>query len=281
MGCAAPIGLFPGNEKYGCGGRFSTAQTCDAPKNPVKDTKYVAAVHAGCLPGHGTYGYAYDDGVGLHQCAPVTRYEWIVCPTGQESTVDWAAEPGVIPDSTKRFRVTNGCDQAVWIHQLGFKGGFTGDAEIIKLEPNSSYTYSVPNRGISSMRFIPLTGCDDSGTNCDIQSLPPCPPAGCDIPIDTKFEASWGCQYAKGNPGDVSVCEITPQGSPVTYQDWWDASAVDGWTLPFSVLVNDGGAGLSPFDHSGTGSSQCLSVICAALNAATLCPTDEFLTNES
>ena len=29
-----------------------------------------------------------------------------------------------------------------------------------------------------STRFLPNTGCDDEGNNCDVQSMPPCPPQG-------------------------------------------------------------------------------------------------------
>ena len=41
----------------------------------------------------------------------------------------------------------------------------------------------------------------------------------------------------------VVQCECSLQRAA---QDWWDGSAVDGWTLPFTVLVDDGGHGLRP-----------------------------------
>ncbi|CAJ1349990.1 unnamed protein product [Effrenium voratum] len=58
VGCMAPISLIPGDPRYGCSGRYGTASTCDAATSPVKDTKYVAAVHRGCATeqGQGTYG---------------------------------------------------------------------------------------------------------------------------------------------------------------------------------------------------------------------------------
>merc|ERR1740129_1988531 len=100
--------------------------------------------------------------------------------------------------------------------------------------------------------------------------MPPCPPAGCDLPIDTKFESSWGCMYSSGNVTiDRSRCAMTGQGNPSTYQDWWDGSAVDGWTLPFSVLVDDGGHGLAPGAPSKPGA--CGNVVCTGLNAEKLC----------
>merc|ERR1719343_1339111 len=96
--------------------------------------------------------------------------------------------------------------------------------------------------------------------------------------VDTKFEASWGCQYSTGDEhADRKVCSLTAQGNPSTYQDWWDGSAVDGWTMPFSVLVDDGGMSLRPNEH-GSRTDTCTPVVCAHLDAATLCPTSEFLT---
>lgn len=281
IGCASPVGLFPGQPKYGCSGQYATAATCDAAPNPIKDTKYVSAVHAGCLTaeGKGTYGYAYDDGVGLKQCSPLTRYEWILCPDGSERTVDWPAESGISWDSTKRFRVTNKCNQPIWIQQAGDPIAMLPlEKVILRIESGSSYTYSVPNKGLPSTRYLPKTGCDESGNACDIQSMPPCPIQGCDLPIDTKFEASWGCLYARSQPTDTSRCSLTGQGFASTYQDWWDGSAVDGWTLPFSVLVNNGGHGLSWDESNSAGADQCGDVICAGLNAASICPVDEYLT---
>jgi len=283
LGCAAPIGIFPGHEKYGCAGEFATAVTCDAAAYPVKNTQYVEAVHTGCdtANGRGTYGYAYDDGVGLKQCSPLTSYEWILCPTGNEVGIVWQATQGMDADSTRRFRVTNMCQEPIWIAQAGPEGGgLPGEAPIQRIEVGGHHTYSIPNRGLPSTRFLPKTGCDVSGNNCDIQSMPPCPPQGCDLPVDTKFEASWGCMYAKGvAEDDKEHCALTGQGNPSTYQDWWDGSAVDGWTLPFSILVDDGGHGLVP-DSEGS-PDICGPVICGGLNAATLCPTHEFLTPET
>lgn len=284
LGCAAPIGLFPGQPKYGCSGEFATAETCDAAQDPVKNTKYVAAVHAGCetAQGRGTYGYAYDDGVGLKQCAPVTKYEWILCPDqGVSGAISWEATSSEYdPDSTKRFRVTNNCNEAIWIQQAGASEQVIPHEQAVRrIDPKASHTYAIPNKGLPSTRFLPKTGCDPEGNACNVQSMPPCPAQGCDLPVDTKFEASWGCLYATGNAlKDKDECSVTGQGNPSTYQDWWDGSAVDGWTLPFSVLVDDGGHGLAPGAH---GSPEiCGNVICAGLDASKICPADEFLTPE-
>lgn len=282
IGCAAPIGLFPGQPKYGCSGPFQTAKTCDAAAHPVKDTAYVRAVHEGCetAQGRGTYGYAYDDGIGLKQCSPLTKYEWVLCPDGTEAGITWQPAPGG-GDSTRRFRVTNRCKEPVWIQQAGAKdAGLAGEPPVRRIEPGAWYAYAIPNKGLPSTRFLPKTGCDASGNACDVQSMPPCPQEGCDLPIDTKFEASWGCIYARGVPEeDKQKCTLTGQGNPSTYQDWWDGSAVDGWTLPFSVLVDDGNHGLAP---GSVGSAPvCTAVVCARLQAEALCPRSEFLTPES
>jgi len=281
LGCAAPVNLFPGNEKYGCAGPFDTAKTCDAAPYPIKDTKYVWAVHAGCKTAEkkGTYGYAYDDGVGLKQCSPLTKYEWILCPTGQERPIGWHPESIFAPaGTTRRFRVTNKCQHDLWIQQAGSPGTeLPSEPKILHLAAGSEHTYAVPDKGLASTRFVPKVGCDSYGNNCLIQSIQPCPAGGCDVPIDTKFEASWGCMHASGDDEvDRKVCALTGQGNPSTFQDWWDGSAVDGWTLPFSVLTDDGGRGLT---KGAKGSPEsCGDVVCAELDADLLCPRDEFLT---
>jgi len=279
LGCAAPVGLFAGQPKYGCSGDFNTAETCDKAKYPIKDTKYVAAVHAGCdtANGRGTYGYAYDDGVGLKQCPPNTRYEWVLCPDGYEEGIAWEATTTALK-GTRRFRVTNKCEQPIWVQQAGTEADFVpGEPTNVKLESGASHTYAIPDAGLSSTRFLPNTGCDDEGNNCDVQSMPPCPPQGCDLPVNTKFEATWGCKFS-GDDARKAECALTGQGHPLTYQDWWDGSAVDGWTLPFTVLVDDANHGLGP----GTvGTPEiCGPVVCANLIAANICPTDEYLTPE-
>lgn len=210
VGCMAPISKFPGDPRYGCGPPFDTARSCDAAPNPIRETQYVAAVHRGCATemGKGTYGYAFDDGIGLKQCPPMTLYEWILCPTGNEEGFAWSADDGP-RDSKKRFRVTNHCSTAIWIQSAGQQLPF--DPALVKIEPGGSYSYAVPKEGVPSTRFLPKTGCDETGNNCDVQSVPPCPAEGCSPPIDTKFEASFGCLVEAENR---SQCAKTGQGLP-------------------------------------------------------------------
>jgi len=282
LGCASPASKFKGQPKYGCTGEFATRKACDSAKHPVKDTKYVSAVHAGCQTarGHGTYAYGYDDGIGLKQCAPQTKYEWILCPKGTERTIDWQAEHDHHQDSVRRFRVTNTCKETVWIRQAGAKGAVVESAGmVVRINAGDHHSFAIPRTGLPATRFVPKVGCDAQGERCALQSSEPCPEGGCDEAVDTKFEASWGCVFATGEQSnDGQRCAITEQGHPSTYQDWWDGSAVDGWTLPFSVLVDDGNNSLAP----GTKGSPkvCAPVVCADLDAEKLCPRDEFLTPE-
>lgn len=269
LGCASPASRFPDQPKYRCSGNFSTPERCAAARHPIKDTQYVAAVHAGCetKEGRGTYGYAFDDMVGLKRCVPSAKYEWVLCPWGTEGAISWDAEPGP-DDSTRRFRVTNRCVQPVWVQQVGTR--VPHEPRIRIIAPNASHTYAIPNRGLPSATFLPKTGCDKSGDNCDVQSTPPCPPHGCTPGIDTRFGASWGCTYAAEGKEHVADCARTAQGRTSTYEDWWDGSAVNGWTLPFSILVDADSHTQSP--------RTCGNVVCTALDAAKLCPRDEFLT---
>merc|ERR1719189_345946 len=94
---------------------------------------------------------------------------------------------------------------------------------------------------IPGCRWWPKTGCDGSGENCLMgESGGPylaCPPGGCSPPIDSKFEATFGS--TDGN-------------------DWYDASQVDGWTLPYDAVFRCRG--------------QVTNANCNGLTAA-ICPT--------
>lgn len=105
--------------------------------------------------------------------------------------------------------MTNHCSTAIWIQSAGQQLPF--DPALVKIEPGGSYSYAVPKEGVPSTRFLPKTGCDETGNNCDVQSVPPCPAEGCSPPIDTKFEASFGCLVEAENR---SQCAKTGQGLP-------------------------------------------------------------------
>ena len=140
-----------------------------------------------------------------------------------------AATPGV------RLRITNGCDaDPLWLANFAFnKPYFEQD---IKLEAGKTHEFAIPDEGLAATRFWAKWGCDETGGNCLIgQSGGPgesCPPTGCAPPIDSKFEATFGCL-----PGSKKKCAVNPSDptQPLGPTDWWDVSQVDGWTLPYKV----------------------------------------------
>jgi len=135
----------------------------------------------------------------------------------------------------QRLHVINGCSQEpMWIAAHGSNGY----AETIKLNPGQQHDFDVD--GKSALRYWPKMGCDASGQQCRLgDSGGPgqtCKDGlGCAPPVDSKFE-------------------ITPTGSV----DWWDTSAVDGYTLPFKVDLSSECRGQSPdIDCSGLTLDNC------------------------
>ncbi len=142
--------------------------------------------------------------------------------------------------SSSALRVENACGFEVWLAAENLPGA----AAITKLLPEDHVDFTIPAKGAAATRFWPKTGCDDAGANCAIgQSIPPCPAAGCAPPVDSKLEATWPCLLSDG-------CAKNPSnGQPLTSTLWWNASAVDGFTLPFVVRVTpDSGASCEPAD---------------------------------
>lgn len=121
-----------------------------------------------------------------------------------------------------RLRVTNNLDFPIWMQT----SENIPDKRIVKLEKNESYDYNIPDVRLEATRFWPKIGCDASGNNCKLgQSMPPCPAGGCQPPIESKFEATWA---AKNCPTDK------PDANCLT---WYNASQVDGYTLPFKIIA--------------------------------------------
>lgn len=139
-----------------------------------------------------------------------------------------------------RLRISNGCSQPIWMFSLvGSGGGTLTDPNQILLNPNDYHDYNIPDEGLAATRFWPGMNCDGSGNNCQIGASggpPPftCPAnIGCGPPVDSKFEGTFGCLYS-----DPSQCQNNPSGSgPLSTQDYWDTSMVDGYTLPYRVQV--------------------------------------------
>jgi len=163
----------------------------------------------------------------------------------------------------ERLRFVNGCEKdALWI--AGFANGRPLFDKDVKLEPGASHVVPIPDGGLASSRFWPKWNCDEIGQACAIgQSGGPgesCGPDGCAPPIDSKFEATFGCLPS------AEECARNPSAPKESLGsvDWWDVSQVDGWTLPYKVEV------LGKCD----GAPHVID--CSAL-ALSSCPTDEDL----
>jgi hypothetical protein len=161
---------------------------------------------------------------------------------------------------TARLRITNSCSYAIWIQQQNMP---SGTPSVVKVESGRYVDFNIPDAGLASTRFWPKKGCDASGQNCEIgQSSDPCPAGGCPPPVDSKLEATWGCTLA-----DQTQCGNTPQGDRMT-DTYWNASAVDGYTFPFTMTVTG-----NTIDDAG---QPCSNVNCAGLDIAS-CPTNDDL----
>lgn len=142
---------------------------------------------------------------------------------------DSACQTSCSHAQTSRLRVTNNCSYTIWIQQQNMP---TTTPSVVQLTAGSHYDYDIPAAGQASTRFWPKTGCDINGNNCLIgQSSNPCPTGGCPPPVDSKLESTWGCTLS-----DQTQCGITPQGD-VIGDTYWNMSAVDGYTLPFTSVV--------------------------------------------
>lgn len=151
-----------------------------------------------------------------------------------------------------RLRVTNHCTEPLWLEH----SANISDPQSVRVAPAGCYDFAVPETRLESTRVWAKTGCDANGSNCQIgQSVAPCPTGGCQPPIESKFEATFA---------DPSSCPITNAGASCL--TWYNASQVDGYTLPFRIRPHGTGS-----DHPG-----CVSSDCAQLDLAK-CPSQEDL----
>jgi len=175
------------------------------------------------------------------------------------------------PTQTADLRIINNCKSQLWFEaRYGNNGApLPGQSQTaVQALPGSYIDYVIPDTGLPGSRFWAKYGCDNYGKNCLVGDQmqywpnPPggCPPGGCTPPVDSLFEATWGCR-----PG--SSCN---SANPTT---WFDTSQVDGWTIPYK---------LTPVgDVSGC---DCIGSSCGfkGVDASTLdvskCPSSEDLT---
>ncbi|MCB9594596.1 MAG: hypothetical protein H6719_17820 [Sandaracinaceae bacterium] len=152
------------------------------------------------------------------------------------------AGPGCGPQTT-RLRVTNRCAEPFWI-------GHSDNLAIpedARVDPGTCFDVAVPDERLEATRIWPRTGCDASGRECQTgQSVAPCPTGGCSPPFESKFEATWA---------DPTTCP--PSGGDATCVTWYNASQVDGYTLPFTIVPSAEGDGCVTSDCSMLSLAQC------------------------
>lgn len=161
----------------------------------------------------------------------------------------------VTPPQTDRLRITNACSYTIWIQQQNMPSDVPS---VVEIAAGGYYDWEIASAGQASTRFWPKTGCDSTGENCTIgQSSDPC--TNCPPPVDSKIEATWGCTLS-----NTSNCGTTPQGDPIG-DTYWNMSAVDGYTLPFTTSISN--------NTTTDESAPCQAVDCSGL-AFSSCPTD-------
>ena len=147
--------------------------------------------------------------------------------------------PSNLPAMLARFTVISNCDFPIWVqNQHGAHGlPIAGNPSPAKLVKGESQVFAIPGEGLAGSRFWAKTGCDDTGYNCIIGDQVPdpmgrCPLHGCTPPVDSLFEATWGCTLS-----DASACAVNPSAPSqrLGRMTYLDTSQVDGYTLPYRV----------------------------------------------
>ena len=151
-------------------------------------------------------------------------------------------------DQPTRLRITNECSFTIWI-QCSKNVSEKGNPLVVKLEPNQSHDYNIPDEGLDATRFWAKIGCDEHGNNCKMgQSEDPCPEGGCQPPIESKFEATWA---------STSCPHKNPGASCLT---WYNISFVDGYMLPVICIPKGPDIGKNrclPIDASKLDLNKC------------------------
>jgi Cys-rich repeat protein len=184
-------------------------------------------------------GFVCVDGVCIRPLPPGGCAKDSDCPSGMKCFDGACSYDDSTPGQTSDFRVTNRTNATLWIEarQGANSLALPGYTSPIRLAAGASLDFDIPAGGLIGTRFWAKWNCDEQGRNCEIGdqdkylSDNACPTTGCTPPIDTLFEASFGCRPGAScvtNPSDG-----TPQG-PKTY---FDTSAVDGFTLPYKLYI--------------------------------------------
>ena len=165
----------------------------------------------------------------------------------------------MLTNKVARLEIINGCERdPLWIANFAFQTPYF--PQDLHLRAGESHGFDIPDEGLAATRFWAKWGCDKTGSNCKIgQSGGPgegCPADGCAPPIDSKFEASFGCLPSVKS----ERCAVNPSlpSEHLGSTDWWDVSQVDGWTLPYKVkVVGDCPAAPDTIDCSRLSLTSC------------------------
>lgn len=186
---------------------------------------------------------------------------------------------------TGRLRITNQCAEPIWIQQ-DFKS-HTQDPIVVKIDKGAAYDYTIPDGGLPATRFWPKKSCNVYGYNCVVGESTGVPEAinsgqqsGAAMApdINSKFEATWGCKNAifDHNPS-LCAANLSAPDQHLGPETWWNASAVDGYTLPYRINVKNDNQHCRDV-HSGQVIQQP-GVDCSGLDV-NACPSDENLSTE-
>ncbi|KAL1524819.1 hypothetical protein AB1Y20_019699 [Prymnesium parvum] len=155
-----------------------------------------------------------------------------------------------------RLRISNGCQSdSLWIANFAFQTPYF--PQDVELKAGQGRDFMIPAEGLAATRFWAKWGCNRKGSECKIgESGGPgesCPTSGCAPPVDSKFEATFGCMPDSPN------CAVNPSqpSEKLGPEDWWDVSQVDGWTLPYKVAVEGECDAPNLIDCSGLALSEC------------------------
>lgn len=191
--------------------------------------------------------------------------------------------PGTANGTHKRLKIINGCGDPMWVQWLTAPGiAFNGPNRHRLGALGSFVEYDIPDKGLPSMRFWPGFGCDANGQNCRVGASGgpanlgfTCPAGGCSPPIDSKFEASFGC--IPGVTDAQCVQNPSAPGQPLGRGDWWNSSFVDGYTVPMKVTVKGScPVGPQPAPVFGPGGPAGGVIDCSGIRVSD-CPTNENL----
>lgn len=191
--------------------------------------------------------------------------------------------PSFIPVNGDVVRVKNSGNYTIWVEaRYGNEGsplpGYNYTSS--RVEPNTFVEYLIPASGLAGARFWAKWGCNDTGGDCRVgQSSqywpnPPggCPVGGCTPPVDSLFEATFGCWLK-----NISQCSINPSSSiptPLGDATYFDTSQADGFTFPYKLLLE---GQTSKCDCNSTGYCNGLTLIDGSQLDLRKCPRDENL----